>query len=97
QKDTRATAISIGAPLGITRADGADWAALNVARAWLGEHRMSQGRLFQRLRVHRVLQSSRRPVLPQPEHRPPLAGLRALDPPGRAGERAHVAAHRALR
>src|SRR5438067_1208684 len=55
QKDTRATAISFGAPLAITRADGADWAALNVARAWLGEHRMSQGRLFQRLREIRGL------------------------------------------
>jgi zinc protease len=55
QKDTRATAISFGAPLTITRADGADWAALNVARAWLGEHRMSQGRLFQRLREIRGL------------------------------------------
>jgi len=55
QKDTRATAISIGAPLPITRASGADWAALNVARAWLGEHRMSQGRLFQRLREIRGL------------------------------------------
>jgi len=55
QKDTRATAISIGAPLPITRADGAGWAALNVARAWLGEHRMSQGRLFQRLREIRGL------------------------------------------
>jgi zinc protease len=55
QKDTRATAISIGAPLPITRADGASWAALNVARAWLGEHRMSQGRLFQRLREIRGL------------------------------------------
>ena len=55
QKDTRATAISFGAPLTVTRADGADWAALNVARAWLGEHRMSQGRLFQRLREIRGL------------------------------------------
>jgi zinc protease len=55
QKDTRATAISFGSPLTITRADGAGWAALNVARAWLGEHRMSQGRLFQRLREIRGL------------------------------------------
>ena len=55
QKDTRATAISFGAPLAITRADGPEWAALNVARAWLGEHRMSQGRLFQRLREIRGL------------------------------------------
>jgi zinc protease len=50
KKETRATAISIGSPLPITRADGADFAALNVARAWLGEHRMSSGRLFNRIR-----------------------------------------------
>jgi zinc protease len=55
QKETRATAISIGLPLPVTRADGADFAALNIARAWLGEHRMSQGRLFQRLRETRGL------------------------------------------
>jgi zinc protease len=50
KKDTRATAISLGLPLPITRADGADWAALNVARAWLGEHRMSTGQLIKRIR-----------------------------------------------
>ncbi|MEA2572462.1 MAG: zinc protease [Acidobacteriota bacterium] len=55
KKDTRATAISIGLPLPITRASGADWAALNVARAWLGEHRMSTGRLFNRIREIRGL------------------------------------------
>jgi zinc protease len=55
KKETRATAISIGMPIPITRAAGLDFAALNVARAWLGEHRMSQGRLFQRLREIRGL------------------------------------------
>ena len=50
KKETRATAISLGAPLPLTRASGVDFAALNIARAWLGEHRMSSGRLFQRLR-----------------------------------------------
>lgn len=55
QKETRATAISIGLPLPITRADGADWAALNIARAWLGEHRMSTGRLYNRIREVRGL------------------------------------------
>jgi zinc protease len=50
QKETRATFVSIGAPLPITRASGEDFAALNVARAWLGEHRMSTGRLFNRIR-----------------------------------------------
>ena len=54
QKDTRATAISLGLPLPITRED-ADFAALNVARAWLGEHRASTGRLYNRLREIRGL------------------------------------------
>jgi zinc protease len=49
QKDTRATAISMGLPLPITR-ENPDFAALNVARAWLGEHRASTGRLYQRIR-----------------------------------------------
>ncbi|MBK5259903.1 MAG: insulinase family protein, partial [Thermoanaerobaculia bacterium] len=40
QKETRATALSLGLPLPITRRDP-DFAALNIARAWLGEHRMS--------------------------------------------------------
>lgn len=54
QKDTRATAISMGRPLPITRRDD-DFAALNVARAWLGEHRASSGRLYSRLREIRGL------------------------------------------
>ncbi len=49
EKDTRATAISFGLPIAVTRAHP-DFAALNVARAWLGEHRISFGRLYQRLR-----------------------------------------------
>jgi zinc protease len=49
EKDTRATAISFGFPIDVTRSD-ADFAALSVARAWLGEHRMSAGRLYQRIR-----------------------------------------------
>ncbi|HEX2723199.1 MAG TPA: pitrilysin family protein [Gemmatimonadaceae bacterium] len=48
-KDTRATAISFGLPIEVTR-NHPDFAALNVARAWLGEHRMSQSHLFQRIR-----------------------------------------------
>jgi zinc protease len=54
QKETRATAISMGFPLPITREDS-DFAALNVARAWLGEHRMSSGQLYNRLREVRGL------------------------------------------
>ena len=54
QKETRATAISMGMPIPVTR-DHPDFAALNVARAWLGEHRASTGRLFNRLREIRGL------------------------------------------
>src|SRR5205807_9487224 len=54
EKDTRATAISIGMPIPVTR-ESPDFAALNVARAWLGEHRASTGRLYQRLREIRGL------------------------------------------
>jgi zinc protease len=49
EKDTRATAISFGFPIAVTRAH-ADFPALSVARAWLGEHRLSSGRLYQRIR-----------------------------------------------
>ena len=47
EKDTRATAISLGFPIEVTRAHP-DFAALSVARAWLGEHRIASGRLYQR-------------------------------------------------
>jgi zinc protease len=49
EKDTRATAISFGFPIAVTRAHP-DFAALSVARVWLGEHRISSGRLFQQIR-----------------------------------------------
>jgi zinc protease len=49
EKDTRATAISFGLPIEVTRAHP-DFAALSVARAWLGEHRMSTSHLYQRIR-----------------------------------------------
>ena len=49
QKDTRATAISLGHPIEVTRAHP-DFVALSVARAWFGEHRSSMSQLFQRIR-----------------------------------------------
>jgi zinc protease len=49
EKDTRATAISFGFPIDVTRSD-ADFAALSIARVWLGEHRLSTGQLYQRIR-----------------------------------------------
>jgi zinc protease len=54
EKDTRSTAISLGLPIDVTRAHP-DFVALSVARAWLGEHRISSGRLFQRIREIRGL------------------------------------------
>ncbi len=49
EKDTRSTAISFGHPIAVTRSHP-DFAALSVARAWLGEHRAQSGQLFQRIR-----------------------------------------------
>jgi len=49
QKETRATAISFGLPIEVTRSHP-DFAALSVARAHLGEHRSSMSHLYQRIR-----------------------------------------------
>jgi zinc protease len=49
QKETRATAISFGHPIEVTRSHP-DFAALSVARAWLGEHRSSMSHLYERIR-----------------------------------------------
>ena len=54
QKDTRATAISLGHPIDVTRRHP-DFAALWLARTWLGEHRSSVSHLYQRLREIRGL------------------------------------------
>jgi len=54
EKDTRATAISFGHPIGVTRAHP-DFAALWLARAWLGDHRAFHTRLFLRIREVRGL------------------------------------------
>ena len=52
EKDTRATAISFGFPIDVTRAHR-DYAALWLAKTWLGEHRESSGRLYLRIRAVR--------------------------------------------
>jgi len=54
QKDTRAIAISFGHPIAVTRAHP-DFAALWLARTWLGEHRSSVSHLYQRIREIRGL------------------------------------------
>jgi len=54
EKDTRATAISMGFPIDVTRAD-ADFYALMVANSHLGEHRTMNGVLMNRMREVRGL------------------------------------------
>jgi len=49
KKETRATAISFGLPMDVTRSHP-DFVALSVAKSWLGEHRSSMSRLYQRIR-----------------------------------------------
>lgn len=49
EKDTRATAITLGHPLDLIRGDE-DFPALWLARTWLGEHRSAMSRLYQRIR-----------------------------------------------
>ena len=49
EKDTRATAISMGFPIEVTRAHP-DYVALYLARTWLGEHRSSMSHLYDRIR-----------------------------------------------
>lgn len=54
QKETRSVAISIGFPI-VVRRGHPDYPALLVAQSWFGQHRMSGGRLFQRMRELRGL------------------------------------------
>ena len=49
EKDTRATAISLGHPIDVTRSSP-DFPALWLARAWLGEHRSSVSHLYHPIR-----------------------------------------------
>ena len=54
EKDTRAVAWSFGFPIDVKRGDP-DYPALLVAQSYLGQHRESNGQLFQRLRELRGL------------------------------------------
>jgi zinc protease len=54
EKNTRATAISFGLPLTVTRSHP-DFAALWMVKTWLGEHRASSALLYQRIREVRGL------------------------------------------
>jgi zinc protease len=54
QRQTRSTAISLGFPISVTRADK-DWPALAVVASYLGQHRSSNSYLYKRLREARGL------------------------------------------
>ena len=54
QRETRSTAISLGFPINVTRADK-DWPALAVVASYFGQHRSSNSYLYQRLREARGL------------------------------------------
>lgn len=54
QRETRATAISLGFPIKVRRGDP-DWPALALISSYLGQHRSSNGHLYQRLREARGL------------------------------------------
>lgn len=54
QRETRATAISLGFPIPVNRAHK-DWPALALVASYLGQHRSSVSHLYQRLREARGL------------------------------------------
>ena len=54
KRETRATALSLGFPIKVTRADK-DWPALAVVASWFGQHRSSNSYLYQQLREVRGL------------------------------------------
>jgi zinc protease len=54
QRETRATAISMGFPVAVNRAHK-DWPALALVASYLGQHRSSVSHLYQRLREARGL------------------------------------------
>jgi zinc protease len=54
KRETRATAISMGFPIPVTRAHK-DWPALALVASYLGQHRSSVSHLYQRLREARGL------------------------------------------
>ena len=54
QRETRSSAISLGFPITVTRADK-DWPALTIVASYFGQHRSSNSYLYQRLREARGL------------------------------------------
>src|SRR5438876_7764719 len=54
ERETRSTAISLGFPISVTRAQK-DWPALALVASYFGQHRSSNSHLYQRLREARGL------------------------------------------
>ncbi len=54
KRETRATALSLGFPISVTRADK-DWTTLAVVASYFGQHRSSNSYLYQQLREARGL------------------------------------------
>ena len=54
KRETRATAVSMGFPINVTRAEK-DWPALAVVASYFGQHRSSNSYLYQKLREARGL------------------------------------------
>lgn len=54
QRETRATAVSLGFPIAVTRSNK-DWPALALVASYFGQHRSSNSYLYQRLRESRGL------------------------------------------
>jgi zinc protease len=54
ERETRATAVSLGFPIAVTRSDK-DWPALALVASYFGQHRSSNSYLYQRLRESRGL------------------------------------------
>ena len=91
QKDTRSVAWSLGYPIDVKRGDP-DFPALLLMQSWLGQHRESGGRLFDRMRELRGLNYGDYAYLeyfprgmfrfePAAEHRAASADFPNLDPP----------------
>ena len=55
QRETRATAISLGFPIAVNRSSGKDYAALALVASYFGQHRSSNSYLYGRLRELRGL------------------------------------------
>jgi zinc protease len=55
QRETRATAISMGFPIDVNRSFGKDYAALALVASYFGQHRSSNSYLYERLRELRGL------------------------------------------